>query len=107
MIADDYNTFSNIRNISAAKDQASGGVTDVEKGEARASNGSSHFQLHNRDLQRASSKGSGLFSAGKVSVVRGNNNVAITSEIIETLEPIYLVITDKPSRAYTHLLFSE
>jgi len=41
-------------------------VTDVEKGEARASNGSSHFQFHNIDLQRASSKGSVLSSAGKV-----------------------------------------
>ncbi|XP_032680017.1 E3 ubiquitin-protein ligase RNF19A-like [Odontomachus brunneus] len=48
-----------------AKDQASSRVADVEKGEARVSNGSSHFQFHNIDLQRASSKGSGLFSAGK------------------------------------------
>ncbi|XP_026823825.1 E3 ubiquitin-protein ligase RNF19A [Ooceraea biroi] len=48
-----------------AKDPASGRVTDVEKGEARASNGSSHFQFHNIDLQRASSKGSVLSSAGK------------------------------------------
>ncbi|XP_024887219.1 E3 ubiquitin-protein ligase RNF19A-like [Temnothorax curvispinosus] len=48
-----------------AKDQASGRATDVEKGEARVSNGSSHFQFHNIDLQRASSKGSVLSSAGK------------------------------------------
>ncbi|KAH0956425.1 hypothetical protein HN011_012009 [Eciton burchellii] len=48
-----------------AKDPASGKATDVEKGEARASNGSSHFQFHNIDLQRASSKGSVLSSAGK------------------------------------------
>lgn len=41
-------------------------MTDVEKGEARVSNGSSHFQFHNIDLQRASSKGSVLSSAGKV-----------------------------------------
>ncbi|XP_025987250.1 E3 ubiquitin-protein ligase RNF19A [Solenopsis invicta] len=47
-----------------AKDQASGRA-DVEKGEARVSNGSSHFQFHNIDLQRASSKGSVLSSAGK------------------------------------------
>jgi len=50
------------------KDQASSKVTDVEKGEARVSNGSSHFQFHNIDLQRASSKGSVLSSAGKVPV---------------------------------------
>lgn len=67
--------FSNIGNISAAKDQASSKVADVEKGEARVSNGSSHFQFHNIDLQRASSKGSGLFSAGKVFVKRDNNDV--------------------------------
>ncbi|KAL0129905.1 hypothetical protein PUN28_001867 [Cardiocondyla obscurior] len=48
-----------------AKDQVSGRTTDVEKGEARVSNGSSHFQFHNIDLQRASSKGSVLSSAGK------------------------------------------
>ncbi|XP_077259500.1 E3 ubiquitin-protein ligase RNF19A [Temnothorax americanus] len=48
-----------------AKDQASGRAADVEKGEARVSNGSSHFQFHNIDLQRASSKGSVLSSAGK------------------------------------------
>ncbi|KAL6262763.1 hypothetical protein P5V15_005553 [Pogonomyrmex californicus] len=48
-----------------AKDQASSRTTDVEKGEARVSNGSSHFQFHNIDLQRASSKGSVLSSAGK------------------------------------------
>lgn len=41
-------------------------MTDIEKGEARVSNGSSHFQFHNIDLQRASSKGSVLSSAGKV-----------------------------------------
>ncbi|XP_012530836.1 E3 ubiquitin-protein ligase RNF19A [Monomorium pharaonis] len=55
---------SNNRN-SKAKDQVSGRATDVEKGEARVSNGSSHFQFHNIDLQRASSKGSVLSSAGK------------------------------------------
>ncbi|XP_072759113.1 E3 ubiquitin-protein ligase RNF19A [Anoplolepis gracilipes] len=55
---------SNNRNAKA-KDQASGRMTDVEKGEARVSNGSSHFQFHNIDLQRASSKGSVLSSAGK------------------------------------------
>lgn len=55
-----------MENIFAAKDQASGRATDVEKGEARVSNGSSHFQFHNIDLQRASSKGSVLSSAGKV-----------------------------------------
>ncbi|KYQ47219.1 E3 ubiquitin-protein ligase RNF19A [Trachymyrmex zeteki] len=48
-----------------AKDQASSRATDVEKGEARVSNGSSHFQFHNIDLQRAPSKGSVLSSAGK------------------------------------------
>lgn len=53
-----------------AKDQASGKATDVEKGEARVSNGSSHFQFHNIDLQRASSKGSVLSSAGKVLIKR-------------------------------------
>jgi len=58
--------FLKVENIFVAKDPASGKVTDVEKGEARASNGSSHFQFHNIDLQRASSKGSVLSSAGKV-----------------------------------------
>lgn len=38
---------------------------DVEKGETRANNGSSNFQFNN-DLQRASSKGSVLSTAGKV-----------------------------------------
>ncbi|XP_076164367.1 E3 ubiquitin-protein ligase RNF19A [Ptiloglossa arizonensis] len=47
------------------KDSASGRNADVEKGEARVSNGSSHFQFQNIDLQRASSKGSVLSSAGK------------------------------------------
>ncbi|XP_076631422.1 E3 ubiquitin-protein ligase RNF19A [Colletes latitarsis] len=47
------------------KDQAGSRNTDVEKGEARVSNGSSHFQFQNIDLQRASSKGSVLSSAGK------------------------------------------
>lgn len=63
--------FFKVENISVAKDPASSRVTDVEKGEARASNGSSHFQFHNIDLQRASSKGSVLSSAGKVSLRRG------------------------------------
>ncbi|XP_017878159.1 E3 ubiquitin-protein ligase RNF19A-like [Ceratina calcarata] len=49
------------------KDPAGSRVTDVEKGEARVSNGSSHFQFQNIDLQRASSKGSVLSSAGKSS----------------------------------------
>ncbi|XP_034193527.1 E3 ubiquitin-protein ligase RNF19A [Osmia lignaria lignaria] len=47
------------------KEPAGGRNTDVEKGEARVSNGSSHFQFQNIDLQRASSKGSVLSSAGK------------------------------------------
>lgn len=47
-----------------AKDSTSGKITDVEKGEARVSNGSSHFQFQN--IERASSKGSVLSSAGKV-----------------------------------------
>ncbi|KOC63990.1 E3 ubiquitin-protein ligase RNF19A [Habropoda laboriosa] len=46
-----------------AKDPAGGKIADVEKGEARVSNGSSHFQFQNIDLQRASSKGSLLSSA--------------------------------------------
>lgn len=58
--------FQNKKYFCAAKDQTSGRMTDVEKGEARVSNGSSHFQFHNIDLQRASSKGSVLSSAGKV-----------------------------------------
>lgn len=58
--------FFKIENTFAAKDQGSGRAADVEKGEARVSNGSSHFQFHNIDLQRASSKGSVLSSAGKV-----------------------------------------
>ncbi|XP_076382640.1 E3 ubiquitin-protein ligase RNF19A [Megalopta genalis] len=47
------------------KDPTGSRVTDVEKGEARVSNGSNHFQFQNIDLQRASSKGSVLSSAGK------------------------------------------
>ncbi|XP_033215065.1 E3 ubiquitin-protein ligase RNF19A-like isoform X2 [Belonocnema kinseyi] len=56
-------TNSSIRNTKA-KDPVNK-VIDVEKGEARVSNGSSHFQFHNSDLQRASSKGSVLSTAGK------------------------------------------
>ncbi|XP_076650797.1 E3 ubiquitin-protein ligase RNF19A isoform X1 [Halictus rubicundus] len=48
-----------------SKDQTGSRITDVEKGEARVSNGSIHFQFQNIDLQRASSKGSVLSSAGK------------------------------------------
>ena len=47
------------------KDPTGGRNTDVEKGEARVSNGSGHLQFQNVDLQRASSKGSVLSSAGK------------------------------------------
>ncbi|XP_051159172.1 E3 ubiquitin-protein ligase RNF19A-like isoform X2 [Leptopilina boulardi] len=56
-------TNSSIRNTKA-KDPVNRAI-DVEKGEARVSNGSSHFQSHNSDLQRASSKGSVLSTAGK------------------------------------------
>ncbi|XP_053975748.1 E3 ubiquitin-protein ligase RNF19A-like [Hylaeus volcanicus] len=48
-----------------AKDLTGSKTADVEKGEARVSNGSSHLQFQNIDLQRASSKGSVLSSAGK------------------------------------------
>ncbi|XP_012284062.1 E3 ubiquitin-protein ligase RNF19A [Orussus abietinus] len=47
------------------KDSTNSRTADVEKGEARVSNGSSHFQIHNQDLQRASSKGTVLPTAGK------------------------------------------
>lgn len=53
-------------NYFLAKDPTGGKIADVEKGEARVSNGSSHFQFQNIDLQCASSKGSVLSSAGKV-----------------------------------------
>ncbi|XP_031368748.1 E3 ubiquitin-protein ligase RNF19A-like isoform X3 [Apis dorsata] len=55
---------SNNRNVKT-KDPTGGKIADVEKGEARVSNGSSHFQFQNIDLQCASSKGSVLSSAGK------------------------------------------
>lgn len=48
-----------------AKEPAGSRATDVEKGEARVSNGSSHFQFHSIDVQRASYKGSVHSSAGK------------------------------------------
>ncbi|XP_043289322.1 E3 ubiquitin-protein ligase RNF19A-like [Venturia canescens] len=55
---------SGIRNTKA-KDTGNGRIPDIEKGEARTTNGSSHFHSHNSDLQRASSKGSVLSTAGK------------------------------------------
>ncbi|XP_043263776.1 E3 ubiquitin-protein ligase RNF19A-like [Colletes gigas] len=58
-------TPSSSNRSTKTKDQAGSRNTDVEKGEARVSNGSSHFQFQNIDLQRASSKGSVLSSAGK------------------------------------------
>ncbi|XP_076241222.1 E3 ubiquitin-protein ligase RNF19A [Calliopsis andreniformis] len=58
-------TPSSTNRNTKAKEPASAKNTDVEKGEARVSNGSSQFQVQNTDLQRASSKGSVLSSAGK------------------------------------------
>ncbi|XP_066582493.1 E3 ubiquitin-protein ligase RNF19A-like [Prorops nasuta] len=55
----------NSSKTSKGKETAGGKNIDIEKGEARVSNGSSNFQFHNSDLQRASSKGSVLSSAGK------------------------------------------
>lgn len=52
----------------AGKDAGNGRIPDVEKGEARTTNGSSNFHSHNSDLQRASSKGSVLSTAGKVNL---------------------------------------
>ena len=48
--------------------------TDVEKGEGRTTNSSSHYNSHNSELQRASSRGSVLSTPGKVRAVNKANN---------------------------------